>query len=40
MKKTRELIEEYQKKRAKILEMGGAEAIKKRHEGGQLTARE
>ncbi len=35
-----ELIEEYQKKRDKIKEMGSAEAIQKRHQGGQWTARE
>ena len=37
---TKELIEEYQRKRRKIEEMGGAEAIEKRHQGGQWTARE
>jgi acetyl-CoA carboxylase carboxyltransferase component len=36
----KELIEEYKRKREKIKEMGGAEAIEKRHKGGQLTARE
>ncbi|MFC2040775.1 acyl-CoA carboxylase subunit beta [Chloroflexota bacterium] len=40
MATTKELIEEYQQRRAKIKEMGGAEAIKKRHEKGQWTARE
>ena len=35
-----EQIEEYKKKRQKIMEMGGAEAIEKRHKGGQWTARE
>jgi len=37
---TKELIEEYQRKRQKIQEMGGAEAIERRHKGGQWTARE
>ncbi len=40
MATTKELIEEYQQKRQKIKEMGGAEAIEKRHKGGQWTARE
>ena len=40
MKTTKELIEEYQQKREKILSMGGPEGIEKRHKGGQLTARE
>jgi acetyl-CoA carboxylase carboxyltransferase component len=40
MATTEELIEEYRKKRQKIVEMGSPEAIKKRHEGGQWTARE
>ena len=40
MATTKELIEEYQRKRQKILEMGGAEAVEKRHKGGQWTARE
>ncbi|MDP3880216.1 MAG: acyl-CoA carboxylase subunit beta [Dehalococcoidales bacterium] len=40
MATTRDLIEEYQKKRQKITEMGSAEAIEKRHQGGQWTARE
>jgi len=40
MKTTKKLIEEYQQKRQKIMEMGGAEAIEKRHKGGQWTARE
>ncbi|MFH1031387.1 MAG: acyl-CoA carboxylase subunit beta [Chloroflexota bacterium] len=40
MATTEELIEEYRKKRQKILDMGGAEAINKRHKGGQWTARE
>ncbi len=35
-----ELIEEYKRKREKILQMGGAEAIDKRHKKGQWTARE
>jgi acetyl-CoA carboxylase carboxyltransferase component len=38
-KTTAKLIEEYQKKRAKIKEMGGAEAVEKRHQGGQWSAR-
>jgi len=37
---TEELIEEYKQKRAKILAMGGPEAIEKRHQRGQWTARE
>ncbi|MBI2832418.1 MAG: acyl-CoA carboxylase subunit beta [Chloroflexi bacterium] len=40
MATTEELIAEYKQKRAKILEMGGPEAIEKRHKGGQWTARE
>ncbi len=40
MATTKELIEEYKRKREKIKEMGGAEAIEKRHKGGQWTARE
>ena len=40
MASTEELIEEYKKKREKILAMGGPAAIEKRHKGGQLTARE
>ncbi len=40
MKTTKELIEEYQQKRQKIMAMGGAEAIEKRHKAGQWTARE
>ena len=39
-KSTAELIEEYRQKRAKILQMGGAKAIEKRHAAGQLSARE
>ena len=35
-----EQIEEYKKKRQRIMEMGGAEAIEKRHKAGQWTARE
>jgi len=37
---TEDLIEQYKQKRQKIIEMGGAAAIEKRHEGGQLSARE
>jgi len=40
MASNKELIEEYQKKREKIKGMGSAEAIEKRHQGGQWTARE
>ena len=40
MGETARLIEEYKRKRQKIKEMGGAEAIEKRHKGGQWTARE
>jgi len=36
----KERIEEYQKRRAKILEMGGARAVEERHKKGQWTARE
>ena len=40
MATTEELIEELKRKREKILAMGGPEAIEKRHQGGQWTARE
>jgi len=40
MANTKDLISQYQEKRAKIKEMGGAAAIEKRHAAGQLTARE
>ncbi len=40
MASTEELIEEYKKKRAKILQMATPEAIEKRHKAGQWTARE
>jgi methylmalonyl-CoA decarboxylase subunit alpha len=40
MATTKELIEEYKKKRAKIVEMASPAQIEKRHAGGQLTARE
>ncbi|MBI2869466.1 MAG: acyl-CoA carboxylase subunit beta [Chloroflexi bacterium] len=40
MATTREIIEEFQRKREKLLAMAGPETIKKRHEGGQWTARE
>jgi acetyl-CoA carboxylase carboxyltransferase component len=40
MATTKELIEEYKKKRAKIVQMAAPEVIEKRHKGGQLTARE
>ena len=40
MATTEELIEQYKQKREKIKEMGGTEAIEKRHKGGQWTARE
>jgi acetyl-CoA carboxylase carboxyltransferase component len=40
MATTEELIEEYKRRRAKIMAMGGAAAIEKRHTGGQWTARE
>ena len=39
-KGTAELIEEYRQKREKIKQMGGAEAIEKRHRAGQWSARE
>ena len=35
MSTTEELIEEYRKKKEKIMSMGGLEAIEKRHKGGQ-----
>ncbi|HLB28419.1 MAG TPA: carboxyl transferase domain-containing protein, partial [Dehalococcoidales bacterium] len=40
MATTKELIEEYRRKRQKIEAMEGAEAIEKRHKDGQWTARE
>ncbi len=40
MASTEDLLNEYQQKRQKIKEMGGAEAIERRHKGGQWTARE
>jgi len=40
MATTAELIEEYKRKRQKILQMASPEAIEKRHKGGQWTARE
>lgn len=40
MATTKELIEEYKKKRDRIVQMASPEAIAKRHQGGQLTARE
>src|SRR3989304_2998447 len=40
MATTKELIEEYKKKKAKILQMSSPDAIEKRHQGGQWTARE
>ncbi len=40
MATTKDLIEEYKKKRARIVQMASPEAIEKRHQGGQLTARE
>jgi len=33
-------LDELEKKRTRALEMGGAEKIKKQHDGGKLTARE
>ncbi len=39
-KSTAKLIEEYKQKREKIKQMGGAEAIEKRHKAGRLSARE
>ena len=35
-----EQIEEYKRKREKILEMGGAAAVERQHKGGKWTARE
>jgi acetyl-CoA carboxylase carboxyltransferase component len=40
MATTKELLEQYQKKRKKIEAMATPEAIEKRHKGGQWTARE
>ena len=40
MATTNELIEEYKRKREKLLSMGGSEAIEKRHQKGLWTARE
>ena len=40
MATTKELLEEYKKKRAKIEAMASADAIEKRHKEGQWTARE
>lgn len=40
MATTKELIEEYKRRRAKIEQMAGAEVIEKRHQRGQWTARE
>jgi len=40
MATTQELIEEYQRRREKILQMAAPEKIEKRHKGGQWTARE
>ncbi len=40
MATTEDLIKEYKQKREKILQMGGAEAIEKRHKKGQWSARE
>jgi acetyl-CoA carboxylase carboxyltransferase component len=40
MASTEELLQQYRQKRDKIKEMGGAAAIEKRHQAGQLSARE
>jgi len=40
MATTKELIDEYLQKRAKIVQMAAPEVIEKRHKGGQWTARE
>jgi len=40
MSSSKEQIEEYQRKREKILAMASPEVIEKRHQGGQWTARE
>ena len=40
MATTKELLEQYKKKRRKIEEMASPETIEKRHQGNQLTARE
>ena len=40
MVNSKELVEEYKRKRKKVIDMGGADAIDKRHKGGQWTARE
>lgn len=40
MATTQELIEEYKRKRAKIVQMASPQTIEERHKGGQWTARE
>jgi len=40
MATTKEIIEEYRRRREKVKEMGSAEAVERRHKGGQWTARE
>ncbi len=40
MKTTREIIQEYEEKREKLLAMSDPQTIEKRHKGGQWTARE
>ena len=40
MATTKELIEDYQNKKHKVMQMGGADAVEKRHKEGQLSARE
>ncbi|MDP2919082.1 MAG: acyl-CoA carboxylase subunit beta [Dehalococcoidia bacterium] len=40
MAKTKELLEHYQQRRNKILQMSSPDDIEKRHKGGQWTARE
>src|SRR5512136_1724353 len=40
MATTKDLLDDYKRRRAKIVQMASPEAIEKRHQGGQLTARE
>lgn len=40
MATTQELLEEYRRKREKILQMASDKVIEQRHKGGQWTARE
>ena len=40
MATTKELLEQYQKRRQKIVQMASPDEIEKRHKGKQWTARE